>query len=78
MSGNKRLKRKPRPQPPAIQQWGFLKAMAYFEGAWETCPHPECRARQRCTGGPRGTFNRTGGRPLCRANAPAEWWREAE
>ncbi|MCG6857188.1 MAG: hypothetical protein LJE67_03900, partial [Salaquimonas sp.] len=44
--------------PPEIQQWTFLKAMAYFEGAWETCPHRECRARKRCTGGPRGSFGR--------------------
>ena len=53
-----RLKPKPRPLPPEIQQWGFLKAMAYFEGAWQRCGHRECRARRLCTGGPRGSFTR--------------------
>ena len=58
VSDKKRLKRKPRPLPHAIQQWAFLKAMAYFEGAWQRCGHRECRARKRCTGGPRGSFAR--------------------
>lgn len=73
-----RLKRKPRPLPPAIQQWGFLKAMAYFEGAWQRCGHHECRARKRCIGGPRGSFTRNDGIPKCRLHASPEWWAEVE
>jgi hypothetical protein len=49
-----------------LARFAFLKAMAHFEGAWKTCASGECRNRKRCAGGPRGTFTRTGGAPLCR------------
>lgn len=66
-----------RPVPPRIQRYLFLKAVAHFEFAWEQCRRPSCRARKRCTGGPRGTCQ-TVGVPLCRRHAPAEWWKEME
>jgi hypothetical protein len=72
-----RLKPKIRLEPPEIRRWGFLRAIAHFEGAWQTCRHGECRARKRCTGGPRGTFRKKAV-PLCRRHAPPEWWAELE
>ena len=49
-----------------LRRFALLKAMAHFEGAWKTCASRECGERKRCAGGPRGTFRRTGGVPLCR------------
>ena len=52
-----------------LARFSLLKATAHFEAAWKTCASRECRERKRCTGGPRGTFTRTGGFPLCRFGA---------
>lgn len=58
------------PADPA-RRFALLKALAHFEGAWRACESRECRARKRCCGGPRGTFTRTGGYPLCRPRGQA-------
>ncbi len=59
------------PQDP-LRRYTLLKAIANFEGAWRECARGECRTRQRCCGGPRGTFERAGGYPLCRASGLRE------
>jgi len=33
--------------------------------AWKTCVHEQCREKQSCLGGPRGTCARTLGWPAC-------------
>lgn len=42
------------------------KATASHEGKWKICRHGECKRRKTCTGGPRGTFRKTGGVPICK------------
>jgi len=54
-----------------IKKFTVAKAMAYFEGAWHTCSHGECKKRLTCTGGPRGTCTKTVGRPHCAAGVSA-------
>jgi len=64
----RRRRIKPRaPIPEAIRHFGFLKAMAYFEGALEACPRRECKQRRQCCGGPRGTMRGHDGVPFCRS-----------
>ena len=64
-----------------LQRYAFLKAIAHFEFAWMTCRFRECRKREKCAGGPRGTLRRLVTRgetvvPPCRAKAPQAWWDE--
>ncbi len=48
-----------------LTNFAAAKAIAHFENNWETCPHKECKHRKTCTGGPRGTFRKTNGKPFC-------------
>jgi hypothetical protein len=49
---------------------------ANIESSWSSCPYQKCRKRRRCGFGPRGTFRRTGGIPLCRTGPLFRRWRE--
>ena len=60
---------KPPRIPEPIRNFGFLRAMAYYEGALRECPRKECARRRQCCGGPRGGFGRHGAIPLCRSEA---------
>ncbi|MEM9333122.1 MAG: hypothetical protein AAGA53_17500 [Pseudomonadota bacterium] len=51
-----------------LSDFTYAKAIAHFDGKWRTCMHNECRKREVCTGGPRGTNRKTKGVPLCELN----------
>jgi hypothetical protein len=63
------------PKKGSLRLWFAYRAFAYFEAPWRTCRHKECSARQRCCFGPRGTFRRTGGIPICRTGGEHSEWR---
>lgn len=46
----------------------YQKAVATFTVDVSLCPHRHCRKAGTCTGGPRGTFRRTG-KPFCLGDA---------
>ncbi len=58
-----------RPKSDAFER---AKAFAHFENCWKYCLHLECKKRKRCTGGPRGTWRKTGGLPFCRLEGNCE------
>jgi len=52
------------PDGDPVLAYRLACADEHFKGKWRECAYRQCRARRRCTGGPRGTYSKYA-RPLC-------------